>query len=227
MTMSDLDSLVHPERGDISVPYRTVQLRSGTKRFDDWMQARHSFVIEKGWKPKTGDIDDFDLYDGNSETAQFGVYDRTDRLVYGMRLTPIEGFEQSLSWEMIENSSIQEQVRSTELLDPSHQVWDLTRLVPGEAASIGASYKTIPKLFGDGLRHCVAEGDEDPLWVFVLDSPMSRWLSHQGVAVMKLGEGSVNGDIAISTFGCFRPAALASDQTSDFARRAAQEDASS
>jgi len=225
MTMSNVDSLTQPEQGNILVPYRTVKLRQGTKRFDDWMQARHTFVIEKGWKPKTGDADDFDLYDGNNETAQFGVYDQSDQLVYGMRLTPIEGFEQTLSWEMVENSSIQQQVEEATLLDTSHQVWDLTRLIPGEGATMRNSFKTIPKLFGDGLRHCAMKGDEDPLWVFVLDSSMNRWLSRQGVDVIKLGEGSVNGDVDISTFGCFRPAALAIDRTSDFAHRAMEEGA--
>ena len=225
MTMSDLDSLVQPEKGNVLVPYHTVKLRPGTKQFDNWMQARHDFVVEKGWKPKTGDVDDFDLYDGNADTAQFGVYDQAERLVYGMRLTPIEGFEQTLSWEMVENSSIQDQVNEAALLDPSHQVWDLTRLVPGEAASLRASYQTIPKLFGDGLRCCASQGDEDPLWVFVLDSPMSRWLLKQGVEIIKLGEGAVNGDAVTSTFGCFRPAELAVDPTSDFAYRAMNEDA--
>jgi len=224
MTMSNLDALVQPERGDVLAPYHTVKLRQGTKRFDDWMQARHGFVLEKGWTPKTGIDDDVDLYDGNSETAQFGVYNQADQLTHGMRLTPIQGFEHTLSWEMIENSSIQGQVQEAGLLNPSHQVWDLTRLVPGEAASREGSYETIPKLFGDGLRYCASQGDEDPQWIFVLDKFMSLWLQRQGVDIVKLGEGKVNGDAVVSTFGSFRPAALAMDLTSDFARRAMKED---
>jgi len=225
MTMSDLDSLVHPEQGNVLAPYRTLQLRPGTLRFDEWMQARQEFVLEKGWKPKTGNETDYDLYDYDPETAQFGIYDQSDRLTHGMRLTPIQGFEQSLSWEMIENSSIQQQVSEGGLLNPSHQVWDLTRLVPGEAASMEGSLETIPKLFGEGLRYCAGQGDEDPQWIFVLDSFMGRWLQRQGVGFIKLGEGVVNDDARASTFGCFSPAELAADPTSDFARRAMKLDA--
>ena len=224
MTTSNLDSLVQPERGDISALYRTMQLSPGTLRFDSWMKARHDFVLEKGWKPKTGIEDDFDQYDSNIETAQFGVYDQSDRLMHGMRLTPIQGLEQTLSWDMVQNSTIQDQVKNSGLLDAPYQVWDLTRLVPGEAASMGASYETIPKLFGDGLRYCVAQGEEDPLWVFVLDKFMARWLERQGVDILKLGEGKVNDDAHVSTFGCFRPAELAADSRSDFAQRAMQMD---
>ena len=226
MTMSDIDSMMLPEKGDDFAPYRSVFLRSGTKRFDDWMTARQKFVTERGWKPKTGNTDDFDLYDGNVETAQFGIYDQSDRLTHGMRLTPIRGFDQSLSWEMIENSSIQQQVLDTGLLDRTHQVWDLTRLVPGEAASMEGSYDTIPKLFGEGLRYCAAQGDETPQWIFVLDSFMSNWLRRQGVNFVTLGEGRINDDKALSIFGSFNPSELAADPTSDFARRAMGESTS-
>lgn len=225
MTMSNVESLPQPGREGLLLPYRTERLRQGTRQFDEWMEARHKFVIEKGWKPKTGDVDDFDTYDHNPCTAQFGVYDQSHKLVHGMRLTPIDGFEQSLSWEMVEGSSIHEQVKELAMLDPSHQVWDLTRLVSGEAASMRSSYKTIPKLFGDGLRYCAAQGDEDPLWLFVLDAPMHRWLSRQGVDIITLAEGNVDGDADVSTFGCFSPAKLAIDQSNDFARRAMNEDA--
>jgi len=212
-----------PEQGDDFTPYRSVRLRYGTKRFDDWMTARHNFVLEKGWKPKTGNVDDFDLYDGNPDTAQFGIYDHSDRLTHGMRLTPIKGFENSLSWEMLENSSIQQQVLETGLLNSDHQVWDLTRLVPGEAANMEVSYETIPRLFGEGLRHCTSQGDENPQWIFVLDSFMSTWLRRQGVSFMVLGEGRIGDDKAASIFGSFNPAELATDPNSDFARRAMEE----
>ena len=226
MTMSHLDSLHSPEQGGPSSPYRAVHLREGTRKFDDWMRAREKFVLERNWQPKTGTADDLDVYDANRETAQLGIYDQSDRLTHGMRLTPIQGFEQSLSWEMVENSSIQQQVKDTAFLDPDYQVWDLTRLVPGEAASMETINETIPRLFGEGLRHCIAQGDENPQWIFVLDSFMGMWLRRNGVGFVSLGQGKVNNDTTVSIFGCFSPAELANDLTSDFARRAMGRDES-
>ncbi len=209
MTLAGADVIMHSGGEESKGSYLATSIQPHSPRFEKWIEARHNFMLERGWV--TGPEDDFDGYDLDQQTEHLGVYEG-DQLVYGMRLTPVDGFEQSLSWNMVENSSIQQQIQEKAFLNSTHQVWDLTRLVPGEAASIRASYSAIPKLFGEGLRHCITEGDENPLWIFVLDEGMKKWLLRQGVDITILGEGQVNGDTVNSSFGYFEPAKLAALQ---------------
>jgi hypothetical protein len=213
-----------PERriSDGKYGVETQRLLPGTQRYEAFLAARYDYMKDRGWI--TGELSDEDVYDLNFETIQLGAYTPDGKLVNGMRLTPIEHYQQSMSWEMIAHTPIADQVEATGIFDHEQPIWDLTRLVAGEARG-RASFEAIPKLFGQGLRECQRRGDEDPLWIFLLDEAMERWLQRQQVAVTQLGRARINGDAHESVFGYVEPAQVAAlRKTHAFAYRAMGED---
>lgn len=193
--------------------------------FANWLLARQELMDDKGWHAPDGE---YDRYDDNNRTKQLVLYDETDTLVFGMRLTPIESYNQTLSWEMVRSSSIHTQVELGGALDADQPVWDLTRLTPGNDIPYRVRHQAIPRLFGEGLRQCIESGDPDPLWVFTIDETVARWLEGQGVDFTILGKEILSGDEVASAFGYIKPLHLAelADRTNDdskaadFARRA-------
>lgn len=193
--------------------------------FAEWLLARQKLVEDKGWNTPSGE---YDRYDDNLRTKHLVLYDDTERLIFGMRLTPVESYNQTLSWEMVRPSNVHAQVELNGLIDPGQPVWDLTRLTPGKDVPYRLSSEAIPRLFGEGLRQCIVEGDDDPTWIFTLDEKMAHWLKRQEVNFIELVEAILPGDTDVSIFGSIKPAHLAElasrphdgSKASDFAHRA-------
>lgn len=187
-------------------------------RHFEWLTTRHEFMKKKHWI--TGEHDDIDAYDVDPATLQLGAYSPRGGLVMGMRLTPVEDYRTSLSWAMVDTTPLGHQVAMNDDAFSGRQVWDLTRLVPGDAAGIRSTFEAVPRLFGEALRECQRRGDHDPLWVFLLDPSMERWLQRQEVAVSVVGRETINGDQEESVFAYIQPAAIAALQAHGFAHRA-------
>lgn len=189
-----------------------------TIQFDEWLEARRRFMIKKGWK--TGEVD-LDEYDARDNTEHLVLYDNNEKIVLGMRITPVNSYKESLSWEMVAGTSIESQVLSSGAIDEGQFVWDITRLVPGDNGPSRESLDAMPKLFGEGLRYCQMQGDDDPTWIFVMDSPLVRWLAREGVSIDALGQATLEGDRVPSVFGAYKPAELAARwRENSFADRA-------
>ena len=210
---------------------RPALLTPDDPRFVDWMELRHQLMEDKGWHAEGGE---FDAYDENKNTKHIVLYDAEDVLTAGMRLTPIEGYDQTLSWDMVQHSPIHDEVRSAGVIDATRPVWDLTRLAVGRDVPYRVRHEAIPRLFGEGLRQCQAVGDDNPLWIFALDEGMIAWLQKQDVEVSILGSAILPGDTKPSTFGSIEPAWIAElakqpldeSKLSSFAHRAMRADES-
>lgn len=170
--------------------------------FGEWLTARHTFMVERGWRD--GEMSEWDVYDDNPYTGHI-VISRDNKLVFGMRLTPVAGVEHSLSWGMVADSSIHSSIDTNEVNTLGDSVWDLTRLVPGEGAHSRDGAEVIPMLFQEGFKYCQQIGSDDPTWVFALDGSMHRWLTAHGVAIEVLGKGIVGKDDNETLFGLVRP----------------------
>lgn len=188
-------------------------------QFADWLAIRHDFMVRRGWRtPENGEWDE---YDDAVDTAQLALYGEAGKFLFGMRLTPIASVESSMSWRMVEDSTIPEQVMEHYAVLPSQGLWDLTRLVPGPEVQKEESHQAIPRLFHEGLAYCQQQGDDNPAWVFALDSATNRWLTAQGVTIMQLGKDRVGSDRHDTLFGVVYPAEI--DQANgEFARRSRQ-----
>lgn len=207
MTISELSPAQQPEQKRIQHGVTVNHLRPGSEAFFEWMASRQHYVEQRGWKDMSNG--DFDRYDELPETDHMAIYDSEEQLLYGMRLSPVESIESSLSWEMTQHSTMDRERILADWQFNDRTVWDLTRLIPGESATFRTAYEAIPLLFGEGLRSCQAKGDLDPVWLFVIDSKFRQWLEKQGVALQVLDEGFINGDDTPSTLGYFQPAQLA------------------
>jgi hypothetical protein len=194
-------------------------------QFAEWLLARQELMDDKGWRAPGGE---YDRYDDNLRTKHLVLYDESGKLTFGMRLTPMESYNQTLSWEMVRPSTVHAQVELGGRIDPSQSVWDLTRLTPGHDVPYRVRLNAIPRLFGEGLRECIANGDPDPTWVFTLDEAMTRWLASQDVDFTILGGAVLPGDTKMSRFGYIKPLHLAEladvpydgSKASSFAHRA-------
>lgn len=224
MTLPDIDKEPTSEsRGNTRLYPRL--LHPDDPEFVRWLLARQELMDDKGWHAPNGE---YDRYDDNERTKQLVLFDETGELIFGMRLTPVESYNQTLSWDMVRPSSIHAQVELSGLLDAAQPVWDLTRLTPGHDVPYRVRHQAIPRLFGEGLRQCINSGDPDPLWVFTIDETVAHWLENQGVDITILGKAVLPEDESMSAFGYIKPRKLAElangpyngTKASDFAHRA-------
>jgi len=216
MTLADATAERFPKAHEPTLLRATI-LHPTDDAFTDWLQVRHNYMIQRDWYTTEHDLDE---YDDNQSTRHILLSNEKDQFVMGMRLTPMDQYDQTLSWDMIADSTIQQQVQASGLLDQNRPVWDLTRLVPGAVTARQRS-DAVPQLFGEGLRQCQAAGDQNPLWVFVLDQDFAKVLASRQVDVTILGSGIIGHDQAESLFGCIEPAQLAAQHaTVPFARQA-------
>ncbi len=218
MSMTSLEVKIPQSEQGLFVRERRF-LQPHDEQFEEWLTIRHEFMARKGWR--TPEAGEWDEYDETPETAHVVLYGEGGRLLFGMRLTPIDSVDASMSWRMVADSNIHEQVTEHERTLaplPVEGLWDLTRLVPGEHIRSEESHEAIPRLFHEGLMHCQKQGDANPAWVFALDKVTHRWLTSQGVAVSILGRDHVGADKQETLFGLVYPAEI--DQANgDFAQR--------
>lgn len=203
---------------------KTTLLTAHDPHFNEWLNVRHDFMVQKGWRSE--EDSELDIYDDDAITAQIAMFNAQGELAFGMRLTPVTDLSNSLSWEMVRDSTIHAQAYVTADGMPKEQLWDLTRLVPGKHLSSQERAEVIPKLFHEGLEYCRAQGDDNPVWFFALDKLTNIWLKRQGVAVEILGKGTIGDDTEETFFGYVLPAEIDQDMSApsaDFARHSRSE----
>ena len=157
-------------------------------------------------------VPDADRYDLLGTTLHLSSMNRqTGEIIAGLRFTPVESVEESLSWGMLrENPRMQDQILSHEVgrqalarLNESAargHLWDLTRLVNpldqnADHAQIAAA---MMELFGTGhgiIRKEVPEENyEDIYWIFNTTERLKDSLISLGVSVTQLAGDVVNGE---------------------------------
>jgi N-acyl-L-homoserine lactone synthetase len=182
--------------GDI----RSKLVRPGDPGFESWIKQRRLFTGRMGWQLDS----EHDHYDNNPLTHHVLVNDEYDALIVGMRLTPVETYEQGLSWQMLAPvPEMQDEVKAQSELDATQPVWDVTKLIKGTAIfSSEISHLAIGQLFGEGLRLSREQSVSDPTWVFVITTSLYKWLSSNGVRLHGLSEGRIQPtDRTTSIFG--------------------------
>lgn len=195
-------------------------VKPGSDAFIEWTQARLNYMKKRRWISQDAE-DDLDFYDATSSTEHILAYDDRGQMLIGMRLTPVDSIEQSMSWGMVRETEIGDEVRQNGGL-ATGAVWDLTRLVPGPHPHRERNAaRDIPALFDEGLKYCRTLGDNNPTWVFVLDALTEKWLRGQDVRVEYLAQPQkINGDKVASVLATIQPAVISSQgEKHDFARR--------
>lgn len=172
------------------------------------LDLRLKYVESMGWL-KPGRVSDRDRYDEDGVgTVHISHRGAGSEVVAAMRLTPVDDFEDSLSFrEMIgSDRQYQESVRrhlanhSTEQ-PASVQTWDLTRLV--HDTSVERSGQLLPAflgMFGAGLATTAPRDGSsvETRWVFITTDQIRRTLDVCGIEYYDLGQSSASSTEEIS-----------------------------
>lgn len=179
------------------------RVHPGDAQFESWLAARHQFMQQMGWELPN----EYDRYDDNPKTAHIVVNDNEGRLIVGMRLTPIDHYQEGLSWDMLARAPhMREEVIGSGELDVALPIWDLTKLVQGETkVTTELSQQAIAELFGEGLKASGTSQGEESMWMFAITKPLFRWLSMSGLQLHALSQDRISPhDKSSSIFGYAR-----------------------
>lgn len=177
---------------------------------DDMLEFRRKFVIRMGWV-KEPYLDDHDRYDEDPSTIHFNSWHESGEVLSGMRLTPLQTVEESLSVEMLA-TNLGMQRRALEFgrtLDTSEtDAWDLTRLVNrfDDEPLHYESLLSMLEVFGAGLAKTYPKDEKDLIWLFTTTGLMKSHLDKVGILAETVTQGEIgdndNGD---SFFCAVRP----------------------
>ena len=170
----------------------TMELRlidpSDGETFQEWLELRKQFVDARGWLE--GSTSDYDRDDANHRTLHI-VTMKEGRIVAGMRLTPFDRPQESLSWSMLTDEMKQE--ASAKLpINGRWNGWDLTRLVVGDG--IGDTkdiVQSFMEMMGAGYA-LTNKVEDDPQWLFVTYQPFFMFFARQGVEFTSLAKGQIS-----------------------------------
>ena len=168
-------------------------------RADLYMELRTTYVKKNGWLADTHNTD-YDVYDDDPDTRYYvqtveAGADHAQRIVCGLRLTPVNYVEDSLSWSMLGvQPGLQEEIMTAnapiiaEVNERTNSggVWDLTRLVPQEDRSLrigpAAIAKGIHQLIGAAIAETSIKPEKRPLWFFLVTDSFKKFLDSSGIA---------------------------------------------
>ncbi len=125
----------------------------------EWELLRRTYMDEHmDWHV----ADDSDLYDADPATLQLLLLNSSGNISAGMRLTPCLSIQDTLSWTMLQG------ITDEHARDIDGPVWDLTRLVPGDAMDKSDILPAFAELFGAALAQTQTQGGnvDNPRWVF-------------------------------------------------------------
>jgi hypothetical protein len=186
-------TVANPEMKEKETSSR-VELRlidpSDTEAFQDWLELRKQFVDAQGWLE--GAESDFDRYDADPRTLHI-VTMREGKIVSGLRLTPFDRPQDSLSWSMLTPEMKQEATMKLPI-DEKIGGWDLTRLVVGEGiGEMRELVQSFMEMLGAGYALTrKAEDDLDPRWFFVTYQPFFMFFARQGIEFTALAKGQIS-----------------------------------
>lgn len=184
---------------------------------ESYTQLRTDYVLQENWPIHEGGID-FDEYDIRRDTIFVVAANRDNRVVAGMRLTPVSSLQGSLSYDMWRQSanfddfSAQYHLAAqANPLMPHDYVWDVTRLVT--EANILSSQDMQTKIESRiGLLKILARAahifpkGSNPVWVFTTTDKMARFMHRNEFRVTLFASGKISHtDEGISHFCIIRP----------------------
>lgn len=161
---------------------------SDSETFEEWLNLRKRFVDAQGWLE--GNNSDYDRDDADPKTLHI-VKKREGKIVSGMRLTPFERPQDSLSWSMLTDEMKQE--ASTKFpINGRWNGWDLTRLVVGEGiGEMKELVESFMEMMGAGYA-LTNKVEDDPQWLFVTYQPVFMFFARQGVEFTALARGQIS-----------------------------------
>lgn len=169
---------------------------SSLKDIQEWLELREKKVIELGWRTPEQQQNDDDDYDADPSTAQFIFKNQAGEVTGGMRLTPRESIDQTLSWSML--ASVPETAKQT----VTGPVWDLTRLIisderiPNPMDRLSAC----AELFGAGFAYIKQlTGEDNPAWVFTVGRDFFKSFKRFGIEFTEI-EGTEQPDGSLLCF---------------------------
>ncbi len=153
--------------------------------FESWISAREEFVKAQGW----GTGNDPDRYDQQSAKTLQLVNVTPQGIEAGLRLTPCDSIEATLSWSWLP-PQLQEQARQSEFFqNEKTKVWDLTRLV-ASGASPDRKMTSIIELLGAGFEITERHDDSVPSrWVFATTPAFCRLFRQSGIEFTPIVQG--------------------------------------
>lgn len=180
-------------------------------------ELRLDFVKGMGWIPDAAD--DWDAYDGDHGTHYFIVEDalHSETVTAGMRMTPVDSVEGSLSWSML-NEEMAAAARAkvgthgesliTHLDEAakSGNLWDLTRLVNPLDGSVDIETikDNLLMMFGAAFAK-TTELNADPRevqWIFTTTRDMKVALDRLGIRSVPLTKGRISAHDNLDSYFC-------------------------
>lgn len=192
--------------------------------FGKFLDARGDFVKWKGWKAPESGEDDWDRFDDDLDTAHFVSVDKHGDIIAGLRLTPVDSIEESLSWTMLTDEMRAAALASGNVPDTEDQiVWDMTRLISGKkrlgprllSENIRKQYTKIRKieqiarLYGEGYSWTVYSREQPPVWIFATEESYADVMEKYGAPITRIVSGRVDPeDDQDVVFGYIEPVEL-------------------
>ena len=161
---------------------------SDGEAFQDWLELRKQFVDAQGWLE--GAESDFDRYDADHRTLHI-VTTREGKIVDGLRLTPFDQLQDSLSWSMLTPEMRQE---AESKLPAGEKIggWDLTRLVVGDGVGeMKELVQSFMEMLGAGYA-LTSKIEDNPRWFFVTYQPFFMFFARQGIEFTALAKGQIS-----------------------------------
>jgi hypothetical protein len=161
---------------------------SDGETFQEWLDLRKQFVDAQGWLE--GSNSDYDRDDANPKTLHI-VTKREGKIVSGMRLTPFDQPQDSLSWSMLTDEMKQE-ASAKFPINGRWNGWDLTRLVVGDGiGDMKDLVQSFMEMMGAGYA-LTNKVEDDPQWLFVTYQPFFMFFARQGVEFTALAKGQIS-----------------------------------
>jgi N-acyl-L-homoserine lactone synthetase len=169
---------------------------------EGFTQLRTDYVLQESWPIHHSGID-YDEYDGRLDT-QYVVASVGNQVVAGMRLTPIDTIESSMSYDMWNNAGDKENFllqfntsMSNINFSEHEQLWDVTRLVT--EANILATQSSKKKAESRaGLLKILAAAatistdSKESVWVFTTTQKMRQFMDRNSFKVSVIASGTIS-----------------------------------
>jgi N-acyl-L-homoserine lactone synthetase len=191
-------TVINPEAGERGVepPLRLRVIdKSDEDAFSQWLTVRRTFVEAQGWRYG----DDTDAYDADEATLHI-VSAKDREIAAGLRLTPCEHPEKTLSWSML-SGDMQSAAREHLPSDDPVGVWDLTRLVVGEIDK-EMVVEAFFEMLGAGMA-LTERLDEAPRWYFTTTLPLYVFFQQQGVGFTPVVKGKISESDTYDSVFCY------------------------
>ncbi len=176
--------------------------------YANYLQLRREFVIGMRWfNSREDDTDEYDNIDAQTRyfiklAQEKAGLDAEVKMTCGMRLTPVDAVEHSLSWSMLNESmkiTVQkEQADSLQILQTAAEegrLWDQTRLVHPLDGSVSSReiIEGMMYLMGAGISETNhTEADESTYWFFTTTTKMKDLLTKLGIQTHVLVSGRID-----------------------------------